>query len=114
MTSPARLEIQVTSERAATAVTCRARVISRGKVFLRTGRADLPFLRETPRCVVAIIAIQTLPGGVICVTKRVIVRDGCCRRARVRFRFVTHTAGSEVAAICLRVRRVARVAAVVR
>ena len=83
-------------------------------MFLRTSRADLPLLRQTSRRVVTVVAIQTLSRGVIGVAKRVAICDGCCRRARIGFRFVTDTARCEVAAVCLRARRVTGVTAVVR
>jgi len=114
VTPSARLEIQIAAESAAAAVTCRASVISGRKVLLRTRRADLPLLRQTARRVVTVVAIQTLARRVISVSKCVAVRGGCRRRARVRFRFVTNAAGSQVAPVCLRVRRVTGVAAVVR
>ena len=114
MTSPARLEIQIASERATSAVTRRTCAVSGGKVFLRTSRTDLPLLRQAARRVVTIVAVQTLSGRVVRVAKRIVVGDGSRRRARIRFRFVTYAARSEVAAICLCVRRVTGVTAVMR
>jgi len=114
MTSATGLEIQVTAESAAAAVTRRARVISRRKVFLGASRANLPLLGQATRCVVTIIAVQTLSCRVISVTKGIVVRDRGRRRARISLRLMTHAARREVTTVRLRVRRVTGVAAVVR
>ena len=114
MTAPARFEIEIASERATSAVTSGARVVSRGKVFLRTGRTDLALLRQTARCVMTIVAVQTLSCRVVRVAKRIVVGGRSRRRARIRFRFVTDATGGKVSSVRLGVRRVTGVTAVMR
>jgi len=95
-------------------MTSRTRVVSRGKVFLRTSRTNLAFLRQAARRVVTVIAVQTLSRRVVRVAKRIVIGGRSRRCGRISLRFVTHAARSEVASVGLRVRRVTGVTAVMR
>lgn len=69
MALAAVLEIQVAAERSATVMAGRARIVSRGKVLLRSRRADLSSLRQTRRVVVTARAFKPLSRAMLRVTK---------------------------------------------
>ena len=114
MTSPAVPEIEIAAEGSLAIMTSGAGVVSGGEMFERPGRADLSFLWQPRRVVMTISAIETLAWTVLCMTESEMERGRVGWGSAVRFLIVTNATRGQVASVSLRVRRVTRVALLMR
>src|ERR1043165_5624038 len=83
-------------------------------MLLRARRTHLPSLRQARRVIVASRTLQTLTRAVLRMTEADAISRSVSRSARERLRRVTNATRTQVAAVRLRVRRVATVTTGVR